>query len=445
MIDALPAATGAAVYLAALTLCLNRITVALPRGSLNLTAIATNAAGMLLPVLPAAIVGAVTGMAYRPAMPVRIPWITKLTSWIGWVFCAALGSSTHAAAQVASAPEWLQDLSVIVMVSGANLIVTGAVLASITGESTVAIWSRNLSPEFFFAFAALGAAAAIVASEIRPGQLQGYLYATLVPVVAFALRSHISLWALRPTIQDSVVQVGEQSEYVHALESAMHDLRNLLMTAVALAPSAEGTSADLPEVLTEAVAVSRRAFAYREGQAAQFELCEVRDLASRALLVVRPVAADKKITLSTDIPAEPIHVLGDPLLLVELLTNLLINAVAVTATGGTVRLLCQAMPSGKVTITVEDSGGGFPASESLVVTAFGKRPAAGSGHGIGLRWCQTVAYQHLGRLVVSESGPRGSRIVLTLPPPARARQRLSRLQQPSAADLVPRHKQHGGN
>ena len=308
----------------------------------------------------------------------------------------------------------------------------------------IAIWSRNLSPEFFFAFAALGAAAAIVASEIRPGQLQGYLYATLVPIVAFALRSHISLWALRPTIQDSVAQVGEQSAYMHALESAMHDLRNLLMTAVALAPTADGTAAELPEVLTEAVAVSRRAFAHREGQAAQFELCEVRDLASRALLVVRPVAADKKVTLSTDIPAEPIHVFGDPLLLVELLTNLLINGVAVTAPNGIVRLLCQTKTSGQVTIAVEDSGGGFPGSESLVATAFGQRPETGSGHGIGLRWCQTVAFQHLGRLVVSESGRRGSRIVLTLPPPARARQRLSKLQG-SAGDLAARREEHGGH
>jgi len=81
----------------------------------------------------------------------------------------------------------------------------------------------------------------------------------------------------------------------------------------------------------------------------------------------------------------------------------------------------------------------------LIATAFGKRPDSGGGHGIGLRWCQTVAFQHLGRLVVSESGRRGSRIVLTLPSPERAKQRLSRIQGSGPGDLAPGDDQNGGD
>ncbi len=78
-------------------------------------------------------------------------------------------------------------------------------------------------------------------------------------------------------------------------------------------------------------------------------------------------------------------------------------------------------------MTVSDSGPGFAAGEPLETAAFAAR-RRGPRHGIGLRWSQGVAAQHLGRLTLESSTSTGSIVVLQLPEPGEAERRFAALQ-----------------
>lgn len=128
------------------------------------------------------------------------------------------------------------------------------------------------------------------------------------------------------------------------------------------------------------------------------------DLVRLATDVVRdfvPRAFDKSIDLGYEGPEgssdERMHVLGNALLLRELISNLVDNALHYTPSGGTVTVRLRPDPFGKVVaLQVEDSGPGIPVAErALVFQPFYR--ALGTtvdGSGLGLAIVAEIARQH---------------------------------------------------
>ena len=110
-------------------------------------------------------------------------------------------------------------------------------------------------------------------------------------------------------------------------------------------------------------------------------------------------------------------IVGDPVLLPELLNNLIDNALRYTPSGGvvTVRTGCQ---DGAPFIAVDDSGPGIPEAERDKVFERFYRIAgtAAEGSGLGLSVVREVAERHKGVIEV-DSGPggRGTRICVAFP------------------------------
>jgi two-component system sensor histidine kinase TctE len=105
-------------------------------------------------------------------------------------------------------------------------------------------------------------------------------------------------------------------------------------------------------------------------------------------------------------------ILGDPVLLPELLDNLIDNACRYTPAGGaiTVRTRCS---DGVASLSVEDTGPGIPESErSRVVERFYRVAGTpGEGSGLGLAIVKEVVERHGGSLLISNRDGNGGTCV----------------------------------
>ncbi|HEY0297193.1 MAG TPA: HAMP domain-containing sensor histidine kinase [Bordetella sp.] len=154
----------------------------------------------------------------------------------------------------------------------------------------------------------------------------------------------------------------------------------------------------------------------------RLDLCEwVR--ASGAEWVPRALAAQVDVDLVA--PDAPVAIDGDPLLLDELLGNLIDNALRYGKQHGRITLTVGANPP---SLTVEDDGPGIPPDESeRVFEAFYRSPsAAAGGSGLGLAIVREIANAH-GAWWKLTSRPEyaGTRLTVVFPGPRKGTQ-LSR-------------------
>ncbi len=135
---------------------------------------------------------------------------------------------------------------------------------------------------------------------------------------------------------------------------------------------------------------------------------------------VRPLAQAKHHRLKVHTPPEPVYVKGDAKRLVQVLTNLLTNAVKYTPSPGWIQITLEAQ-NAQACITVKDNGIGM--SPELVKTAFdlftqAQRASdrAQGGLGIGLALVRRLVELHEGQVEAHSDGVgRGSSFVVTLP------------------------------
>jgi two-component system sensor histidine kinase TctE len=119
---------------------------------------------------------------------------------------------------------------------------------------------------------------------------------------------------------------------------------------------------------------------------------------------------------------EHAQIAGDPVLLGELVDNLLDNALRYTPPGGAVTVRCGAAP-GTPYLSVEDTGPGIPASaRGRVFERFYRiQGTPGDGTGLGLAIVKEVAQRHGASLhIETPDGDRGTRVIVRFPTPAPA-------------------------
>lgn len=152
-------------------------------------------------------------------------------------------------------------------------------------------------------------------------------------------------------------------------------------------------------------------------------------LVTRTVAGLEPIAAARGVRIETDVPEALPIVAADQDRLVQVLSNLISNAVSFSEPGGAVQVTARAaeLPAGRpaVEIRVRDDGPGIPSSE--VPTLFepfvrGATASTRPGSGLGLHICQTIVRRHGGRIWVETRRGGGSTFVFQIPaveaPPA---------------------------
>lgn len=110
---------------------------------------------------------------------------------------------------------------------------------------------------------------------------------------------------------------------------------------------------------------------------------------------------------------------GDRLRLMQVLSNLIGNAIRFSPEGGAITVSASRLPEGMIELRVIDDGPGIPSAE--LESVFDKfeqssrtRTGAG-GTGLGLSISRGIVGLHGGRIVAGNAPPRGAALTLTLP------------------------------
>ncbi len=140
------------------------------------------------------------------------------------------------------------------------------------------------------------------------------------------------------------------------------------------------------------------ALARAEHRGAEVPMVEIVDLAQLTRDVVRdwvPQSIERQIDLGVDVSNESTKVVGAPLMLRELLGNLIDNALRYTPSGGSVTARVG-REGGSVLLEVEDSGPGIPEHERARVFDRFYRVLGTNveGSGLGLAIVREIAEQH---------------------------------------------------
>lgn len=148
---------------------------------------------------------------------------------------------------------------------------------------------------------------------------------------------------------------------------------------------------------------------------------DVNRLAEQALRQVTPLAAEKRITLLSQIAPDLPCLRGDEEKLRRVLVNLLGNAIKFTPTGGEVTLSAHREESEPaLTFAVTDTGEGIPETAfERIFDKFGQVETRKGGRnmssGLGLTFCKMATEAHGGRIRVESELAQGSTFALTVP------------------------------
>jgi signal transduction histidine kinase len=160
----------------------------------------------------------------------------------------------------------------------------------------------------------------------------------------------------------------------------------------------------------------------RRGQFERPESVRPLDLHTLALEVVatfEETAAHRGVHLAFEGGASS-WVNGDRRALIEMIENLVSNAVRYTPAGGSVAVAVADEPTGEVSLTVSDTGIGIPQADQahLFEQFFRASNARGSGTagtGLGLAIVRQVAEQHGGRVTFTSREGQGTTFTVTFP------------------------------
>lgn len=156
------------------------------------------------------------------------------------------------------------------------------------------------------------------------------------------------------------------------------------------------------------------------GAGLAFETVVVHELVQRVIMQLQPHADDKQVSLTLTAAATPLVVQADPDRAVQIVTNLVSNAIRYTPADGAIHITL-AQTATMASIVVQDTGIGIAAADLPYVferffRADRSRSRQSGGSGIGLTIARHLAWGMGGEISAESAGlDQGSTFTLTLP------------------------------
>ncbi len=142
------------------------------------------------------------------------------------------------------------------------------------------------------------------------------------------------------------------------------------------------------------------------------------DLLKECVAFYRPYAEQKKVHLVLEGDARGVTVAGDRGKVMEILDNLLYNALKFTPSQGTIRISGR-KEDGFAVICVSDSGAGIPKEKLRKIFDQGEMVATLDSHarlGLGLTICKRLVEAQKGKIRIDSAPGKGTQVHFSLPP-----------------------------
>jgi signal transduction histidine kinase len=392
--------------------------VRLERGRLTLSGLAIGASAILLNPLDCSLVGLAIAipMRSRGAWPILgNAVITAAMACLGAVAATHLRVDGYLSLQ--------SRALVLLIVNAAGLTLVAVGLSLRTGESVASIVRHGFTVPFRLAYAYF-ALAALLISYVLDGSALGYLLATIVCVLALALTDTIAGRRVRRVLESELTDADRHLFHSRAVEGVVHNLRNHMATAVGylkeidprrLDPVDRESIETATSAANDAVTVLRT---LSQGATPRvtyaIEPVDLNELITRALGMARPRARAKEAQLALRESPDEVKVRADPLLLREVITNLVNNAIDAVPLNGHVELKAGRRSNGWPYFSVSDDGPGVSDEHRhhLFEPHFTTKEG---GTGLGLFMSYGIVREHQGQLTY-EGNRRGAVFTVTLPP-----------------------------
>lgn len=208
-----------------------------------------------------------------------------------------------------------------------------------------------------------------------------------------------------------------------ALDAAMRSPLDLIIDAAdriversegPLRSDYAGYASDIAQAGRHLLEVIRSMNMGGEGAAEPIDLAAA---VNEAAALVRPSAEKRHIAIEIDRPEERVAVIGERRGIVQIVVNILNNAIRHSPDGGTVAVVFDADPR-KAAVTVADQGDGIPqADQARIFERYeqsGPPDKAAQGTGLGLAISRRLARTMGGDIDLVSAAGEGARFTLTL-------------------------------
>tara|TARA_B100000965_G_C19521010_1_gene726509 strand:- start:107 stop:1126 length:1020 start_codon:yes stop_codon:yes gene_type:complete len=152
------------------------------------------------------------------------------------------------------------------------------------------------------------------------------------------------------------------------------------------------------------------------------ETVELPDLLEACLKDFKHAAEHARVTLALDRETLAPTIYGDRVSIIQVVSNLLGNAIKYNRPGGHIDLAAPALPDGSVRIAVTDTGIGIPPDKlPTIAEPFAQVIAdphlTSNGKGLGLAIVNSLAAAHGGQLAIDSILGEGTTVSVSFPPP----------------------------
>lgn len=406
------------LYLMVAVVLLSSVDVRIERGRLTLSGLVIGAAAILLNPIDATVVGLSLTMAAarRGRWPIAANAVTAAAY-------AAFGAAIATLLRHDGSLSLGARLSVLVGLQLCSWVMVAVGLSVRTGESIPSIVRHNFTPSFYLAFGYF-ALASLLISYVLDGTPLGYLLATIVCILALALTDTIAGRRVRRVLESELSDADRHIFHSRAVEGVVHNLRNHMATAVGYLKEIDPRrldAVDRESIETATAAANDAVTVLRtlsQGATPRVsyavEPVDLGELVTRALGMARPRARSKEVQLAVRESPDDLKVRADPLLMREVITNLVNNAIDAAPVNGRVELSTGKRSNGWPYFSVADNGPGVSDEHRhrLFEPHFTTKEG---GTGLGLFMSYGVVREHQGQLLF-EGNRRGAVFTVILPP-----------------------------
>jgi len=247
-------------------------------------------------------------------------------------------------------------------------------------------------------------------------------------VITYGGRETVLLMARDVSERKALQHQAVQSQKMESLGTmagyVAHDFNNLLTTILGFAglikrsPRLDDDDHENLDLIEDAAhraaELTRRLLTFARGGLVSFCAMDLREVITETLALCQPTI-HPELTVTADLPSEPVPIEGDPGQLQQAVMNILRNACDALSGAGTIAL-CLRSSKGQAILTIKDDGPGMDEDiRTRIFEPFFSTKPFGSGTGLGMAITYGIVQGHHGTITVASAHGAGTTFTITLP------------------------------